>query len=155
MAMRRLFTLMAALSLIVCMASIVLWKRSYQATDIMDTPIGEHREVGFVTWSGRVRIVYAMSEKSPFWTEWSVQSSVVDQMHQPFDVEQEDGNIYIRAITLPFWFLVLITVPIPAVEIARRIRKRKLGIGQCTSCGYDLRASPDRCPECGAAPAKK
>ena len=48
------------------------------------------------------------------------------------------------AIIVPFSIL-------PALLIIRlgRQRRRRLR-GQCRHCGYDLRASPERCPECGA-----
>lgn len=57
-----------------------------------------------------------------------------------------------RAVAVPHWFLALLTAAAPAawlrVEWTRERRWRK---NLCPSCGYDLRASPGRCPECGAS----
>jgi uncharacterized paraquat-inducible protein A len=39
--------------------------------------------------------------------------------------------------------------------IQRRRLWRRFYAGQCVGCGYDLRGSPGRCPECGMVPAKE
>jgi hypothetical protein len=37
----------------------------------------------------------------------------------------------------------------------REKRLKRLTEGHCTSCGYDVRSSPERCPECGTAVNRK
>ena len=64
-----------------------------------------------------------------------------------------------RVLILPYWLPVLLTALLPAWAAlhwrrARRTASRLRG-GLCPQCGYDLRATPGRCPECGAAAAVK
>jgi hypothetical protein len=57
---------------------------------------------------------------------------------------------------LPHWLLALATGALPALWGTRRwCRRAKACAGLCSVCGYDLRASPTRCPECGTVTATK
>jgi hypothetical protein len=58
-------------------------------------------------------------------------------------------------IVIPFWFQCLLFSILPIAGIVRWCNRRIDAIGHCASCGYDLRATPDRCPECGTIPAVK
>jgi predicted RNA-binding Zn-ribbon protein involved in translation (DUF1610 family) len=54
-------------------------------------------------------------------------------------------------IGLPHWFILLLCLPFPLLWFRRfRQRRHRLHHGLCLSCGYDLRESPEKCPECGA-----
>jgi hypothetical protein len=50
------------------------------------------------------------------------------------------------------WYLIALGTGIPAIAfIAIRLRRSSRPVaGVCNRCGYDLRATPDRCPECGS-----
>jgi hypothetical protein len=64
------------------------------------------------------------------------------------DVSRHDRMIQIG---LPLWFAMMASGILPAWRFGgwwKRRRRRR--IGRCPACGYDLCATPERCPECGA-----
>jgi hypothetical protein len=75
------------------------------------------------------------------------------QRWKPFRVvEGSDGIYQGRLYIAPNWAAVLLTGLAPAIWAWKRIRRRRrYSAGYCLGCGYDLRATPDRCPECGRA----
>jgi hypothetical protein len=60
------------------------------------------------------------------------------------------------AILVPDWLLFVFFLT-PAVVVIKRVRReaRLERANKCIVCGYDLRATPDRCPECGTVPRIK
>jgi hypothetical protein len=72
-------------------------------------------------------------------------------------IEVKTRNAHVRIWLAPFWAPVAATTALPLLRtigfFKRRRRARLLKKNLCPTCGYDLRATPGRCPECGAAAA--
>lgn len=75
-----------------------------------------------------------------------------------WESSDHSNSLRIRRLQIPCWFLALLGVPMTVYSALgfrnhfRRHRRRAAGL--CLLCGYDLRGSPDRCPECGKLPEK-
>lgn len=103
---------------------------------------------------------------SPYWNDHGVwnRHKILETRHnyfgylfvQVFRMGDVAGQpIVTRLIVVPYWWLVIPTGILPFLWLVAHYPAllRRFGQfpeGHCASCGYDLRASTHRCPECGA-----
>jgi hypothetical protein len=62
------------------------------------------------------------------------------------------ATVSYRTWWVPLWFLTLLLASPLVISFvtSRPLRaRRRRARGECVTCGYDLRSSPERCPECG------
>ena len=172
----RLFTILSVLSLLLCLATLALWVRSHWVQDWFVR--GADEAIGTQVHSGLGRILCFhyddRSRRTEPWA-WSMGSAPVTlQTHQLLDTSEAPhwwnrlGFAVLRGgsgtslapsvvffVLIPHWSLALLFAVLPALHLRAAIRsRRRLRPGLCPVCGYDLRATPDRCPECGLRPPR-
>lgn len=118
----------------------------YDLTVIPEESLGR-QSTGVANYSGGL---FQLSGRSGFgltWAEWPVVPPVREPRVGPV------GAMQWRDVSAPYWFLGLWPALGSAV-LARMLfrinqQRRRRRLGQCSTCGYDLRATHTRCPECG------
>jgi len=160
----RLLPLVAGLSLIVLFVSLLMWFRSNTTADYL-AHCRETGEIGLLSSVGRL-ILYHEVATSPFhwkppfgmrYESRDAPASIIAYMppNSPRHTEWlgfgmisgDNGRIVTRVWMIPHWFLALLSSVLPIIYLRhRRIRSDGL---LCQICGYDLRGTPARCPECG------
>jgi hypothetical protein len=175
---RRLLNLLPAVSLLLCVGACVLWVRSYWVNDTYrwvqrprDPAVASCAQITSVSGVivvGRFSVTYFGPDAA---------TRAANHRFQPLGWRTEPAiltgwwaNLLPHRLTdgrtgrttrvastyfqLPYWMpallLLLIAAIRPALYLRSSLRRRHGNL--CLRCGYDLRATPDRCPECGAAP---
>jgi hypothetical protein len=164
-----LLNALTALSLLLCLASAVLWVRGYWRWDefgwVRPAPPGAERlffnlgsggggvaiNVGFTSdgiapvvsrsgwnwwWDDRAPIPYAAGTPVNRW------GFGYKSVRRPF--------VRWTRVIFPAWLAATLFASLPITRLVMSIRRRtRTREGLCPACGYDLRATPGRCPECG------
>jgi hypothetical protein len=180
---RRLINLLTLVSLVLCVATCVLWGWSYRAGDDWKCvqPWADYRVEscsGQIAWTetyfGNIDRSFLQPPEYGVWHHRSETpplppigmrlNSIAPLPHgwfnqAGFTVGLSLTDAYInsagptRMVAVPYWAAFVMLGILPALSALRHTRRRRRQSrqrhGACPACGYDLRATPGRCPECG------
>lgn len=194
--LRRVYSVAAALSLLLCVLLSTMWGLTYRGTNRFGW---ERNPPPFSGQARRSIVVDAMANRNSLlitvakWLPDAAstpgqigETSTANQSHLFWEqtrghylltlYPQYDSNYcyyhlrsgvvtttagkgrgWVLRVGVPFFGLIPLLLALPATWFGRwlhvQIRtRRRATAGCCPICNYDLRATPDRCPECGAAP---
>jgi hypothetical protein len=163
------------LSFLFAVAMGALWARSMRHEDsigvVWPVLFGEHQTAVITSWSGRVHllvIAYPNSTTLPSPRADYYEAPVPPPSLLPLTAERVAGHALggfrvgrDKPSTVSWWARAAAVIPhyalcvlLSILPLARvvwliRSRRRTRDKNACPVCGYDLRATPDRCPECG------
>jgi hypothetical protein len=157
---RYIFNGLTALSLLVCLAAIGFWVRSYFAFDQVYR-VGSDWSLQIAISRGEFLLsTPTLANKLGQWI-WEIDDPidlvkearmVTGPSHRPiagFFFLSDAASQLNLMLLLPIPFIAAIFAILPFIVLITHIRRQRFQCGLCPKCGYDLRASPDRCPECG------
>jgi hypothetical protein len=163
---RCLLNLVTALSLLLCVAVCVLWVRSYRVGSVFGyyterAGDGWYRSYSVGSYAGRITLVPLRSTFDYGLTRGRFHAWDDASKPQPRSEWAGFGYLSVQGrqmgwmeFRVPHWAVLVTAALTPTAMGLRSVRQRHRRRGNiCRSCGYDLRASPDRCPECGRTPA--
>ena len=153
----RLFPLVAATSLVLLLATVVMWLSSYRNWHVFAyrgqlVLLVQDLDVQFERdprepWARRAERVWQLSDRPEYWRGilgFGIARAQAWYNYGPLTI-----------VTVPIWFIAMSLAIPPGIWVRRwRVQSRRAQRGLCLSCGYDRRATPQggRCPECGAVP---
>jgi hypothetical protein len=169
---RRLLNLLTALSLLLCVAAVALWVRGHWVGDGIVVSSGRYHHsldssLGFLDYEccwerpRPVRKTLPMTPGRGFrrtrWepAEWETRLPPEAGRFLGFAwgsgekvYQSRDPFVWVR---VPYWSVVAALAAVPAWRFSARARRAaRIRNSVCPGCGYDLRATPGQCPECGA-----
>ena len=160
---RILFNTLTVISLLLALATAGLWVRSASRYEALryDGTLGQ---IGFSSsgYSHGLRFVYVESHVNAAAPGWTLESredssgpSRTTWWKSGFDFKSMPlpGGRASLLIGVPHWLPMAVFGIAPAVRLRQRFRAAYArGELHCPACGYDMRANPARCSECGHEP---
>ena len=176
---RRAFTVLTALSLVLCVGIVALWVRSYWAVDRFQHATGRFETL---LWSkaGQFGVTRSYAGEAGVATKAGWEMDAVPAVERGGVAFPQGHEFRYRAIgfelssyrptaraswvpgmhgsktrfwvvAVPHWFAAAALALSPALWLQRWRRERRAArIGHCPRCGYDLTANVSgTCPECG------
>jgi hypothetical protein len=166
--LRILLMVASAMSLLFTIAVAALWVRSYWVADAWGWS-AENRAYQCGMALGRLRLdTTVLGAEGGSWNRSFVHTSYRADIDPPsqrlnatlrnfgFGAEHTvvARNHESWLVMVPFWFVCMMLGGGGVLfrRLARLVlRRERRRAGLCVECGYDVHATPDRCPECGAA----